>query len=136
MLLQRHFREYGERLAQLKSGHETLRHWRLDSPTPMERVRILDPAPDRSTIQLTHRCAFDLLAAKVLSGEPWHGCARAMQRPATVAPGVPPSASMPDLSVANDIPVTTTAIIFASRKQTCNRRIRDLKVVARRVWKS
>jgi len=45
------------------SGHETLHRWRLDSPTPMERVRILDPAPDRSTIELTHRRALDLLPA-------------------------------------------------------------------------
>jgi glycine/D-amino acid oxidase-like deaminating enzyme len=29
----------------------------------MERVRILDPAPDRSTIELTHRRALDLLPA-------------------------------------------------------------------------
>lgn len=44
-----------------RSGHETLRRWRLDGPTPMERVRILDPAPDRSTIRLTHRRALELL---------------------------------------------------------------------------
>ncbi|GLR88559.1 NAD(P)/FAD-dependent oxidoreductase [Bradyrhizobium iriomotense] len=47
----------------VRSGHETLRRWRLDGPTPMERVRILDPAPDRSTIQLTHRRALELLPA-------------------------------------------------------------------------
>ena len=47
----------------VKSGHETLRHWRLDCPTPMERVRILDPTPDRSTIQLTHQRALELLPA-------------------------------------------------------------------------
>ncbi|MEK1931200.1 MAG: FAD-dependent oxidoreductase, partial [Pararhizobium sp.] len=40
-----------------RSGHETLARWRLDAPTPMERMRILDPVPDRSTIELTHRRA-------------------------------------------------------------------------------
>jgi glycine/D-amino acid oxidase-like deaminating enzyme len=45
----------------LRSGHETLRRWRLDRPTPMERMRILDPAPDQATIRLTHQRALDLL---------------------------------------------------------------------------
>ncbi|MBZ9841320.1 NAD(P)/FAD-dependent oxidoreductase [Mesorhizobium sp. CA5] len=43
------------------SGHETLKRWRLDRPTPMERVRILDPVPDQATIRLTHARALDLL---------------------------------------------------------------------------
>ncbi|TPJ40564.1 FAD-binding oxidoreductase [Mesorhizobium sp. B2-5-13] len=47
----------------VRSGHETLRHWRLDQPTPMERMRILDPAPDQATIRLTHARALDLLPA-------------------------------------------------------------------------
>jgi glycine/D-amino acid oxidase-like deaminating enzyme len=45
----------------LRSGHETLRRWRLDQPTPMERVRILDPAPDQATIKLTLERALALL---------------------------------------------------------------------------
>jgi glycine/D-amino acid oxidase-like deaminating enzyme len=45
----------------IRSGHETLQRWRLDQPTPMERMRILDPAPDRNTVQLTHQRALDLL---------------------------------------------------------------------------
>jgi glycine/D-amino acid oxidase-like deaminating enzyme len=45
----------------VRAGHETLSRWRLDQPTPMERVRILDPAPDRNTVQLIHRRALDLL---------------------------------------------------------------------------
>ncbi len=44
-----------------RSGHETLARWRLDAPTPMEKMRILDPAPDRSTIALTYRRACELL---------------------------------------------------------------------------
>ena len=39
------------------SGHETRRKWDLDKPTPMERTRILDPRPDRSTIDETLRRA-------------------------------------------------------------------------------
>ena len=46
-----------------RSGHETLRRWHINGPTPMERVRILDPAPDQSTIELTHRRALELLPA-------------------------------------------------------------------------
>ena len=44
-----------------RSGHESLRRWRLDRPTPMERMRILDPRPDRATIELTHARALELL---------------------------------------------------------------------------
>ncbi|CAM3449255.1 FAD-binding oxidoreductase [Paracoccus nototheniae] len=32
------------------SGQETLRHWAMDKPTPMERHRILDPRPDADTV--------------------------------------------------------------------------------------
>jgi glycine/D-amino acid oxidase-like deaminating enzyme len=45
----------------VRTGHETLHHWRLDQPTPMERVRILDPAPDQHTVRLTYQRALDLL---------------------------------------------------------------------------
>lgn len=44
-----------------RSGHETLTRWRLDRPTPMERMRILDPRPDQATIELTHARALELL---------------------------------------------------------------------------
>lgn len=45
----------------IRGGHETLKRWRLDAPTPMERVRILDPKPCLSTIRETHRRAVELL---------------------------------------------------------------------------
>ncbi|MFB9123715.1 FAD-binding oxidoreductase [Paraburkholderia dipogonis] len=45
----------------MRGGHETLKRWRLDAPTPMERVRILDPKPDLPTIKETHRRAVELL---------------------------------------------------------------------------
>ncbi|AZO11529.1 MULTISPECIES: FAD-binding oxidoreductase [unclassified Mesorhizobium] len=47
----------------MRSGHETLQRWRLDQPTPMERMRILDPAVDQGTIRLIHARALDLLPA-------------------------------------------------------------------------
>ena len=50
-------------LGGLQSGHETVRRWALDQPTPMERMRILDPAPDQETISLTYDRAQRLLPA-------------------------------------------------------------------------
>lgn len=47
----------------IRSGHETLTRWRLDAPTPMERMRILDPAIDKRTIRITHSRALGLLPA-------------------------------------------------------------------------
>ncbi|MDP9810850.1 glycine/D-amino acid oxidase-like deaminating enzyme [Rhizobium tibeticum] len=47
----------------IRSGHETLARWRLDAPTPMERMRILDPAIDKRTIRTTHLRALELLPA-------------------------------------------------------------------------
>jgi glycine/D-amino acid oxidase-like deaminating enzyme len=45
----------------LRSGHESLKKWRLDEQTPMERMRILDPQPDAATIRKTHQRAIQLL---------------------------------------------------------------------------
>ena len=44
-----------------RSGHESLKRWRLDRTTPMEHRRVLDPRPDHSTIELTHARALELL---------------------------------------------------------------------------
>lgn len=44
-------------------GHETLRRWRLDEVTPMERQRILDPRPDPRLIAETVRRAVALMPA-------------------------------------------------------------------------
>jgi glycine/D-amino acid oxidase-like deaminating enzyme len=46
-----------------RSGHEALTRWRLDERTPMERMRILDPAVDESTISEILRRARYLLPA-------------------------------------------------------------------------
>jgi glycine/D-amino acid oxidase-like deaminating enzyme len=45
------------------AGFETRRRWALDRPTPMERVRVLDPRPSASQINLTLRRARALLPA-------------------------------------------------------------------------
>lgn len=47
----------------LRAGHESLRRWRLDRPTPMERMRVLDPDPDRGQIRLTLERARRLMPA-------------------------------------------------------------------------
>lgn len=46
-----------------RSGHESLTRWRLDRPTPMERMRILDPVVDAGTIRLIYARAGELLPA-------------------------------------------------------------------------
>lgn len=47
----------------LRSGHETLARWQLDAPTPMERMRILNPRPDAAAVRQTCERAADLLPA-------------------------------------------------------------------------
>lgn len=56
-------------------GHETLRRWRLDERTPMERMRILDPAVDEGTISEILRRARNLLPglAKAKIASRWAG---------------------------------------------------------------
>ncbi|WEJ17464.1 FAD-binding oxidoreductase (plasmid) [Sinorhizobium sp. K101] len=58
-----------------RSGHETLRRWRLDERTPMERMRILDPAVDEGTISEILRRARNLLPglAKAKIASRWAG---------------------------------------------------------------
>lgn len=52
----------------IRSGHEGLSRWALDRPTPMERMRILDPTPDLAAARLTHERAMALVPA--LKGRP------------------------------------------------------------------
>jgi glycine/D-amino acid oxidase-like deaminating enzyme len=47
----------------LRAGHESLFRWRLDRPTPMEAMRILDPTPDPKTVRLTLKRAAELIPA-------------------------------------------------------------------------
>lgn len=46
-----------------RSGHETLSKWALDSVTPMERQRVLDPTPDAALVAETYRRAVELIPA-------------------------------------------------------------------------
>jgi glycine/D-amino acid oxidase-like deaminating enzyme len=52
----------------IRGGHETLARWRLDAPTPMERVRILDPRPDSTAVKQTYGRAVELLPALAQAG--------------------------------------------------------------------
>ena len=47
----------------IRSGHEGFSRWRLDRPTPMERMRILDPAADQAALRLIHARAVKLIPA-------------------------------------------------------------------------
>jgi glycine/D-amino acid oxidase-like deaminating enzyme len=45
----------------MRGSHETLGKWALDKVTPMERMRILEPKPDATALQLTHDRAIDMV---------------------------------------------------------------------------
>jgi glycine/D-amino acid oxidase-like deaminating enzyme len=38
-----------------------LKRWCLDAPTPMERMRVLDPVPDQGAVKLTYGRAVELM---------------------------------------------------------------------------
>jgi glycine/D-amino acid oxidase-like deaminating enzyme len=44
----------------LRSGHEEMGRWRLDEPTPMEKMRVLDPCVDEATLREIRKRAIDL----------------------------------------------------------------------------
>ncbi|WP_454908728.1 NAD(P)/FAD-dependent oxidoreductase [Variovorax gossypii] len=52
----------------VRSGHEGWSRWQLDKPTPMERMRILDPKVDAAAVELTYRRAVELVPT--LEGSP------------------------------------------------------------------
>ncbi|WP_122467685.1 NAD(P)/FAD-dependent oxidoreductase [Pseudomonas viridiflava] len=47
----------------IRSGHESWKRWSLDQPTPMEKMRILDPTADASAVALTYQRAQELVPA-------------------------------------------------------------------------
>ncbi len=83
----------------VRSGHETLGRWRLDQPTPMERMRILDPKPDASAIRLTFDRAAALLPALAKSRitAAWAGY---IDSTPDGVPGIGPIAKIPGLLLA------------------------------------
>ena len=50
-------------LEAVRTGHESVTHWRLDRQTPMERMRILDPKVDESGMAALRRRAAALVPA-------------------------------------------------------------------------
>ncbi|WP_122460341.1 NAD(P)/FAD-dependent oxidoreductase [Pseudomonas viridiflava] len=47
----------------IRSGHESWKRWSLDQPTPMEKMRILDPTADASAVAPTYQRAQELVPA-------------------------------------------------------------------------
>jgi len=82
-----------------RAGHESWKRWRLDQPTPMEKMRILDPAADASTVALTYKRAVELMPA--LSGTSikaaWAGY---VDSTPDGVPGIGEMASLPGLVLA------------------------------------
>jgi glycine/D-amino acid oxidase-like deaminating enzyme len=63
MFLKRHRSLAPGGLEGVRAGHETRTRWSLDRPTPMERMRILDPRPDSGQVEETLGRARALLPA-------------------------------------------------------------------------
>jgi glycine/D-amino acid oxidase-like deaminating enzyme len=83
----------------MRSGHESLARWPLDQPTPMERMRILDPLVDQGAVRLTHKRAVELVPA--LKGRPisasWAGY---IDTTPDGVPGIGEVANMPGFVLA------------------------------------
>ncbi|SCX78172.1 MULTISPECIES: FAD-binding oxidoreductase [unclassified Pseudomonas] len=82
-----------------QSGHEGLGRWKLDQPTPMERMRILDPKADASTVELTYKRAVDLIPMLKTSSvtAAWAGY---VDSTPDGVPGIGEMASLPGLVLA------------------------------------
>jgi glycine/D-amino acid oxidase-like deaminating enzyme len=83
----------------IRGGHETLARWRLDAPTPMERVRILDPKPCLSTIRETHRRAVEMLP-QLRDAKITHAWAGFVDSTPDGVPGIGEVPSIPGLILA------------------------------------
>lgn len=92
----------GYRLSQPRhypDGWATRRRWSLDRPSPFERMRILDPAPDMKRLQATARAFGAAFAAlgKVRLEQAWAGMIDVLP---DVVPVVDNVAALPGLTVA------------------------------------
>jgi glycine/D-amino acid oxidase-like deaminating enzyme len=83
----------------VRSGHESLKRWRLDAPTPMERMRILDPRPDPVAIRATHRRAIELLP-ELRGAKVTHTWAGFVDSTPDGVPGIGEVSQMPGLILA------------------------------------
>jgi glycine/D-amino acid oxidase-like deaminating enzyme len=83
----------------IRSGHEGVSRWRLDRPTPMERMRILDPAVDEATVRLIHERAVKLIPAlkDCAISAAWSGY---VDSTPDGVPGIGESASLPGFVLA------------------------------------
>ncbi|ARA78624.1 D-amino acid oxidase [Pseudomonas amygdali pv. tabaci str. ATCC 11528] len=83
----------------LRSGHEGRGKWRLDQPTPMEKMRILDPKVDTSAVELTYKRAVAMVPALKQSSvnAAWAGY---VDSTPDGVPGIGEIASLPGLVLA------------------------------------
>lgn len=84
----------------MRGGHETLTRWRLDAPTPMERVRVLDARPSPSAVRQTYERAVELLPALGQAGiaNAWAGF---VDSTPDGVPGIGPVAEVPGFILAS-----------------------------------
>ncbi|MBA1228905.1 FAD-binding oxidoreductase [Pseudomonas viridiflava] len=84
----------------IRAGHESWKRWSLDQPTPMEKMRILDPRADASAVALTYKRAQELVPA--LKGSSvnaaWAGY---VDSTPDGVPGIGEVASLPGLVLAS-----------------------------------
>ncbi|WP_122859137.1 NAD(P)/FAD-dependent oxidoreductase [Pseudomonas viridiflava] len=83
----------------IRSGHESWKRWSLDQPTPMEKMRILDPTADASAVALTYQRAQELVPALRESSinAAWAGY---VDSTPDGVPGIGEMASLPGLVLA------------------------------------
>ncbi|WLI08923.1 FAD-binding oxidoreductase [Pseudomonas sp. FP597] len=83
----------------VRSGHESWKRWRLDQPTPMEKMRILDPKVDAAIVQLTYKRAVELVPSLKASSltTAWAGY---VDSTPDGVPGIGEIASLPGLVLA------------------------------------
>ncbi|WP_122423536.1 NAD(P)/FAD-dependent oxidoreductase [Pseudomonas viridiflava] len=83
----------------IRSGHESWKRWSLDQPTPMEKMRILDPTADASAVALTYQRAQELVPALRASSinAAWAGY---VDSTPDGVPGIGEMASLPGLVLA------------------------------------
>lgn len=84
----------------VQSGHETVKRWKLDRPTPMERMRILDPTPDAAAVKRTHERALELMPRMAERGVTGAWAGYVDSTPDGV-PGIGEMASLPGFVLAS-----------------------------------
>jgi glycine/D-amino acid oxidase-like deaminating enzyme len=83
----------------MRSGHESLSRWRLDRPTPMEMMRILDPKVDEKAVRLLRKRA-GLLVPALASAPPVGSWAGYVDSTPDGVPVIGPVSSIPGFILA------------------------------------